>query len=199
MGRYLVAGAAGYVGSRLAKFLLAQGHYVRGLVRDPDKDAVQQLASQGMAVWQGDVTQPESLVGITNGIERVFNLTARFVLENGSVRRVFVEGNRNLIAACSRSRSVRSYIFTSNAAAYGDRGDEWLNEDSPVAPCYPLGHVMVEAEQAIMELVRQHHFPAIILRVGTIYGPERDFVNSVLSGTATLIGDGRNFIPRIHI
>jgi nucleoside-diphosphate-sugar epimerase len=115
------------------------------------------------------------------------------------VRRVFVEGNRNLIAACSRSRTVRSYIFTSNTAAYGDRGDEWLGEDTPVAPCYPLGDVMVEAEQAVMELVRQHHFPAIILRVGTIYGPERDFVDSVLSSTATLIGDGRNFIPRIHI
>jgi nucleoside-diphosphate-sugar epimerase len=57
----------------------------------------------------------------------------------------------------------------------------------------------VEAEQAIMELVRAHHFPAIILRVGTIYGPERDFVDAVLSGTATLIGDGTNFVARIHI
>jgi nucleoside-diphosphate-sugar epimerase len=152
-----------------------------------------------MAVWQGDLTQPESLVGVANGIERVFNLTARFVLENGSVRRVFVDGNRNLIAACSRARTVRSYVFTSNVAPYGDRGDELLTEDSAVAPCYPLGQVMVEAEQAIMELVRIHRFPAIILRVGTIYGPGRDFVDSVLSGTATIIGDGRNFLAHVHI
>lgn len=199
MGRYLIAGAAGYVGSRLAKFLLSQGHYVRGLVRDPDREIVQRLAGLGMAVWQGDVTQPESLVGVTNGIERVFNLTARSVLENGSVRRVFVEGNRNLIAACSRARTVHSYVFTGNVAPYGSRGDEWLTEDLPVAPCYPLGDVMVEAEQAIMELVRQHHFPAMLLRVGAVYGPERDFVDAVQSGTATLIGDGRNFISRIHI
>src|SRR5881409_3412531 len=98
MGKYLIAGAAGYVGSRLAEYLLAQGHSVRGLVRDPDAEVVQRLAAQGMAVWQGDVTRPESLVGVASGIECVFNLTARFVLENGSVRRVFVEGNRNLIA-----------------------------------------------------------------------------------------------------
>ena len=199
MGRYLIAGAAGYVGSRLAEYLLAQGHYVRGLVRDPDKEVVEQLAAQGMAVWQGDVTQPESLVGVAGGIDYVYNLTARSVLDNGSVQRVFVEGNRNLIAACSRARAVRSYIFASNTAPYGDRGDAWLSEDTPVAPCYPLGQIMVEAEQAVMDLVRAHHFPAIILRIGIIYGPEHDFIDAVRNGTATLIGDGFNFIPRIHI
>ena len=199
MARYLIAGAAGYVGSRLAERLLARGDTVRGLVRDPDKDVVDRLASIGMAVWQGDVTQPDSLVGVANGVEYVYNLTSRSVLENGSVRRLFVDGNRNLIAACSRSRTVRSYLFAGNAAPYGDQGDAWLTEDAPVAPSYPLGEVMVEAEQAILELVRAHHFPAIILRVGTIYGPERDMVDAVLSGTATLIGDGANFVARIHI
>jgi nucleoside-diphosphate-sugar epimerase len=165
----------------------------------PDDEAVERLAGMGMAVWQGDVTQPESLVGVANGVEYVYNLTSRSVLENGSVRRVFVDGNRNLIAACSRARTVRAYVFAGNAAPYGDQGDAWLTEDSPVAPCYPLGDVMIEAEQAIMELVRAHHFPAIILRIGTVYGPERDFVDAVLSGTATLIGDGANFVARIHI
>jgi nucleoside-diphosphate-sugar epimerase len=199
MGRYLIAGAAGYVGSRLAEYLLAQGHYVRGLVREPESEVADRLAGLGMAVWQGDITQPDSLVGVASGIEYVYNLTARSVLDNGSVRRVFVDGNRNLIAACSRARTVRSYIFASNTAAYGDRGDAWLTEDSPVAPCYPLGNVMVEAEQVVMELVRAHQFPAIIMRIGIIYGPERDFIDAVRNGTATLIGDGHNFIPRIHI
>ncbi len=199
MARYLIAGAAGYVGSRLAEQLLARGESVRGLVRDSDDEAAERLAALGMAVWQGDLTQPESLVGVANGVEYVYNLTSRSVLENGSVRHVFVDGNRNLIAACSRARTVRAYVFAGNAAPYGDQGDDWLTEDAPVAPCYPLGDVMTEAEQAIMELVRAHHFPAIILRVGTIYGPERDFVDAVLSGTATLIGDGTNFVARIHI
>jgi nucleoside-diphosphate-sugar epimerase len=58
---------------------------------------------------------------------------------------------------------------------------------------------MVEAEQVIMEAIRQHNFPAMILRVGTIYGPERDFIDPVINGTMTLIGDGHNFVARIHI
>ena len=62
MARYLIAGAAGYVGSRLAEQLLARGESVRGLVRDPDDEAVERLAGMGMAVWQGDVTHPSQRV-----------------------------------------------------------------------------------------------------------------------------------------
>lgn len=199
MAKYLIAGASGYVGERLARRLLAQGHAVRGLTRNSEHEVIQDLAAEGMTVWEGDVTRPESLVGIANGVEYVYNLTARSVLENGSVRRVFVEGNRNLIAACSRSRTVQGYVFTGNLAPYGDRGDEWLNEDSDAAPSHPLGEIMFEAEQTILDMVRTHHFPAIILRLGTIYGSGRDLLDAVSSGTATLLGDGRNFAPYIHI
>lgn len=199
MAYYLIAGAAGYAGSQLARSLLMQGHHVRGLVRDPEADVVQELAAQGMVVWTGDLTQPDSLVGVADGIDYVYNLTSRLVLDNGSVRRTFVEGNQNLIAACSRSGSVCSYIFTSSVAPYGDCGEQLVTEDSPVAPSYPLGDVMAEAEQTIMRLVQRHHFPAIILRVGTIYGPERDFIDAVLKSTITIYGSGRNFMPIIHI
>lgn len=199
MGRYLIAGAAGYVGSRLAQRLLQQGHWVRGLVRDPEQETVQRLAGLGMAVWQGDLTQPESLVGVANGVEAVYNLTSRSVLDTGSVRGLFVEGNRHLIAVCARARTVRAYVFTGHAAAYGDQGDAWVGEDTPAAPAFPLAQVLAETEQAILALVQEHHFPAILLRVGSIYGPERDFVEAVRSNTAMLIGDGRNFITHIHI
>lgn len=199
MAYYLIAGATGYVGSRLAQRLLAQGHRVRGLVRDPDSEQAQQLAAQGVVIWKGDITQPTTLIGVADGIDYVYNLTSRLILENGSVRRTFVDGNQNLIAACSRARSVRAYVFTSNVAPYGDAGDAWLSEDAPVAPSYPLGEVMVEAEQTIMNLVRQHHFPAMILRVGSIYGPQRDFVDAVLNSTMTIIGNGRNFVSVIHV
>ena len=47
MARYLIVGAAGYVGSRLAEQLLARGESVRGLVRDPDNEAVERLAGHG--------------------------------------------------------------------------------------------------------------------------------------------------------
>ncbi|MCU0492710.1 MAG: NAD-dependent epimerase/dehydratase family protein [Chloroflexaceae bacterium] len=199
MAHYLIAGAAGYVGSRLAQALLARGHRVRGLVRNADDPLVEMLAAQGMVVWTGDITRPETLVGVADGIDHVYNLTSRLVLENGSVRKTFVDGNLNLIAACSRSRSVQSYCFTSRAAVYGDAGDSLVGEDAPVAPCYPLGQVMADAERTIMEQVQRHRIPAMILRIGTIYGPERDFVDAVQLNTETIFGNGRNFASPVHI
>jgi nucleoside-diphosphate-sugar epimerase len=199
MARYLIAGAGGYVGSRLAERLLQAGHSVRGLVRNTDSDTVQRLAALGMSVWEGDLTKPESLVGVANGIERVYNLTTAPLLDLHLVQRVFVEGNRNLIAACSRSRTVSAYLFTGNVASYGDRGDTWLTEDSTVMPNHPLGHIMVEAEQAMLDLIRVHHFPAMLLRVASIYGPGRDFIDAVQANTVPLIGNGRNFLSHIHI
>lgn len=199
MGRFLIAGAAGYVGARLTSQLLAQGHAVRGLVRDLESDAAQRLAARGAVVWQADLTTPEDLEGVAYNIDHVINLTSRFVLENGSVRRLYVEGNRNLIAACSRSRSVRSYTFTSAAAVYGDHGDAWLSEDTPPAPAHPLADALAAAEQVLLDAAREHGFPSIILRCGVVYGPSRDPVEAVRGGTATLIGDGRNFLTHIHV
>lgn len=199
MAYYLIAGAAGYVGSRLAEQLLARGHRVRGLVRTRDSDIVEALARKGMSVWIGDLTRPESLVGVADGVDYVLNLTSRLVIENGSVRRTYVDGNQHLIAACSRSRSVRAYIFTSSVAPYGNAGDTLVSEDHPVAPTYPLGEVLAEAERTIMRVAREHRFPAIILRCASIYGPGRDPVAAVESGIATIYGDGRNFVSHIRI
>lgn len=199
MAYYLIAGASGYVGSRLAERLLSAGHRVRGLVRNPDTPLVERLASRGMGVWTGDLTRPDSLVGSADGVDYVYNLTSRLVIENGSVRRTFVDGNQHLIAACSRARTVKAYVFTSNVAPYGDAGDALVSEDHPVAPAHALGAVMAEAERTIMQAAREHRFPAIILRCGSIYGPGRDPVDAVEQGIATLYGDGRNFVSHIHI
>ncbi len=199
MAYYLIAGASGYVGSQLAERLLSAGHRVRGLVRNSDTPLVERLASRGMAVWTGDLTSPDSLVGVADGVDYVYNLTSRLVIENGSVRRTFVDGNQHLIAACSRARTVKAYVFTSNVAPYGDAGDALVSEDHPIAPTHALGAVMVEAEQTIMRAAREHRFPAIILRCGSIYGPGRDLVDAVEQGMATLYGDGRNFVSHIHI
>lgn len=199
MGYYLIAGASGYVGSRLAVQLLAQGHRVRGLVRNSESELVESLAARGMSVWIGDVTRADTLVGVADGVDYVVNVTSRLAIDNGQVRRTFVDGNQNLIAACSRSRSVRSYVFTSNIAAYGDAGDTLVDEDAPISPTCTLGKVMAAAEQTVMAAVREHRFPAIILRVAPIYGPERDPITAIENSTLMIYGDGRNFVSHIHV
>lgn len=199
MATYLIAGATGYVGSRLARRLLADGQRVRGIVRNPESDEAERLAADGVVIWKGDLTEPDSLRGVADSVEVVYNLTSAPLLDDAALRATLVTGNQNMIAACSRSHSVRAYIAASNVSPYGDGGDALLAEDAPLAPCYPRGATTVEAERAIMALVQQLHFPAILLRLAPIYGPGRDLVDSVASGTTMICGDGQNFVAHIHV
>lgn len=199
MANYLIVGAAGYTGAQLTYRLLTQGHRVRGVVCDPDTPRVDDLAAHGMVVWHGDVTNPHSLVGVADGIEYVYNLTSASILNTAVLQRTLVDGNQHLLAACSRSKSVRAYIYTSGVAVYGDQRVALVTEDTPPKPCCKAGALMLAAEQVVLEHTRQHDLPGIVLRVATIYGPERDFTDPVLNRTLTIFGDGNNYVPRIHI
>ncbi|NJN16244.1 MAG: NAD-dependent epimerase/dehydratase family protein [Oscillochloris sp.] len=199
MGFYLIAGAAGYVGSRLAERLLAEGNRVRGLVHSAEDPVVERLAAQGMAVWIGDLTRPETITGITEGIEVVYNLSGGNILAGDNLRRTLLDGNQNLIAACSRSRRVRAYLFASSPATYGDGGEALLDEDTPTTPGYPLGEILCEAEQVVMRAVRDHRFPGIVMRIATIYGPDHDLIDAIANGAYVLYGQGRNFVSHIHV
>lgn len=199
MACYLIAGATGYVGSRLSRRLLATGHRVIGLVRNPESDEAERLAAAGVIIWSGDLTQPETLIGVAEGVGIVYNLTSASVIDDAALRATLITGNQNLIAACSRSRSVRAYIAASNASPYGDADDRLLDEDALINPATPLGEITAAAEQTVMRLVQQHHFPAMILRFAPIYGPGRDLIDAVASGTATIYGDGRNYVSHIQI
>src|SRR4051794_14752319 len=70
--RVLVTGATGYVGRRLVPALIAAGHEVRALARDP---AATTLPAGSEAV-QGDLTDPASLARAVEGVDVVVHLAA---------------------------------------------------------------------------------------------------------------------------
>ena len=68
--KVLITGAAGFVGSHLAKSLLRDGHAVRGFVR-PTKDtsALKQL---GVEIARGDLVDPASVERALQGCDQVY-------------------------------------------------------------------------------------------------------------------------------
>jgi len=188
----LVIGASGYTGERLARALLARGHRVRGLARQIERGIA--LEKEGMELRVGDVLQPESLQGIANDIEIIFNLVASCRLDPAASKKILTDGARNLFRVVDRA-TLKKYIWTSNVSVYGlPAATARLDESSPLKPAYALGKITVDAEALARE-----NTPAVAVRVSSIYGAGRDGVAALREGRIRLLNGGENWTSRIHV
>jgi dihydroflavonol-4-reductase len=111
--RALVTGATGKVGHATARALLAAGHDVRVLVRDPARAAA--VVPAGVEAVKGDVTDPASLDAAAAGCEVVFNamgLPEQWLADAQDFERVNVQGTANVVSAARRA-GARRVVHTS--------------------------------------------------------------------------------------
>ncbi len=74
----LVTGATGKQGGAVSRALLAKGHRVRGLTRNPGSPAARALAEHGVELVSGDFSQPDSLIAAIKGADAVFAMSTPF-------------------------------------------------------------------------------------------------------------------------
>lgn len=96
------------------------------------------------------------------------------------------------------SSPTRWLGYLSTTGVYGDRGGDWVDEDTPLTPSTKRGHERVAAEAAWQALATEHSLPLHIFRLAGIYGPGRGPFEKVRNGTARrIIKEGQVF-SRIH-
>ena len=178
MPTVLVTGGTGFVGRRLVKILCEQGDDVTCLVRKSSN--VSELESLNVRIVTGDLEDPASIKGITDGIETVYhtacsdqhtfahagNSTERFV-------RVNVDGSVNLGREALAS-NVRSFVHVSSTAAMGTPVEVEVDETSPCNPSAPNQISKYKAEQAMLHLWHNEGLPVKIVRSCLVLGPGRD-------------------------
>jgi NADH dehydrogenase len=146
----LVTGAAGEIGSRLCRRLLADGHQVRALVL-PNDPFVQRLPA-GVEVRTGDITRAPSLAGTCDGADVVFHLAAVLLGESAAAfRAVNVEGTRNLVEAASKAK-VGHFVHVSSASVV-----------------YPRSTHYSRSKREGEEVVRAAALPFTIIRPTLVY------------------------------
>jgi UDP-arabinose 4-epimerase len=154
--RVLVVGGAGYVGSICAAHLKASGHEI--VVFD-DLSAGYSAASPGPLVV-GDIRDRWQLrrVLTSTPFDAVMHFAAKAVV-NESVRNptttfaVNVGGTANLVEAMLEA-GVRSLVFSSTCAVYGEPKQLPLREDHPQDPVSPYGESKAAAER-VLALARE--------------------------------------------
>jgi dihydroflavonol-4-reductase len=122
-----VTGATGHIGANLVRALVEQGHRVR-ILRHEESRA---LAGLDVEAITGDVLDPDSLRKVISGAEVVYHLAARISVTgdpDGMVRKINVEGTKNVAAACLRE-GVRRLVHFSSIHAFRQRPlDQPLDE-----------------------------------------------------------------------
>jgi NADH dehydrogenase len=108
--KILVTGGTGFVGSRIVHALRTEGRDVRALVRRPERGA--HLASLGVELATGDVTDPASLAAATDGCTHVVHLVAILTGRPQDFDRVMTQGTRNVIAA-AKGAGVERFVLMS--------------------------------------------------------------------------------------
>jgi nucleoside-diphosphate-sugar epimerase len=103
-----------------------------------------------------------------------------------------------LVEALAQAPNVKQIIYLSSCSVYGDRQGEWVDETARIEPLEHNSHVLHQSEQIILQAA-SHDQKVCVLRLGGIYGPDREIV-SMFGGMAgmTMPGKGDRFINWIH-
>jgi nucleoside-diphosphate-sugar epimerase len=186
--RVLLAGC-GDLGLRVARRLLARGAEVFALRRSPAGEG-----EDGLRWLRGDLTRPETLGGLPEGITHVVYSPTPGARAEAAYRAVFVEGLKHLLAALADA-PLRRVLFVSSSAVYGEHGDAWVDEDTPPDPPGFNGRVLLEAERWLAA----QPWSSVNLRLAGIYGPGRlQLVERLRAGAARVRRDPPHWSNRIH-
>ncbi len=113
----LVTGATGQQGGAVARELLAAGHTVRAMTRDPGKDAAKALADAGAEVIKGDLDDPGSLEAALDGCWGTFAVQNTW---EAGVEKEEEQGKR--FAELSKKAGIQHYVYTSVGSADRNTG-----------------------------------------------------------------------------
>ncbi len=170
----LVTGATGFVGSAVARALLADGWQVRVLARAGSQRG--NLEGLAVEIATGDLAERASLDAAVAGCEALFHVAADYRLgarHFEDLYRTNVEGTRNLLDA-ARGAGVGRIVYTSSVATIGLPADGAPGkEDSPVGLEDMIGHYKRSkflAEAVVRESVQRGQ-AVIIVNPSTPVGP----------------------------
>lgn len=172
--RALVTGATGFVGSAVARRLLAEDFVVRVLVRRGSDR--RNLAGLEVEIFEGDLTDTASLENAAAGCCALFHVAADYRLwvpKPAEIYRNNVEGSRAVIAA-AKAAGVSRVVYTSSVATLGIPKDGTPGDErTPVTVNDMIGHY--KRSKFLAEEVAQQFadegYDVVIVNPSTPIGP----------------------------
>lgn len=196
-----VTGASGQLGKPLVEALVARGDRVVALVRRGEDEAA--VRALGADVVVGTLEDRAALDTGLASASRIFHLAGGLRREGklDADRINHIGTNALCDAARARRGQIKSFVFASTAAVYGDRQGLWVAEDYAPSPNTEYGKAKVAAEALLLRAAREEKLPVKIARIGPVYGPGHRFTmeEPIKAGKAWLPGEGLNYVSVVHV
>ncbi|MEU5973955.1 UDP-glucose 4-epimerase GalE [Streptomyces sp. NPDC047315] len=168
--KYLVTGGAGYVGGVVARHLLAAGHEV--VVLDDLSTGFREGVPAGAEFVEGDVR--DAAKWLDPSFDAVLHFAAYSqVGESMTHPEKYWENNvggTTALLAAMRTARVRTLVFSSTAATYGEPVRIPVTESDPTAPTNPYGASKLAVDHMIAGEARAHGLAAVSLRYFNVAG-----------------------------
>ena len=192
--RYVVTGAAGFIGSHLSEALMARGHDVAGVdcFTDYYDPALKEANAEGLDVARLDLAKEDLDLSAVDG---VFHLAGQpGVRSFGSVFEEYVR--RNLLATRrvfeTAAAAGTRVVFASSSSIYGNAERYPTSEETEPRPISPYGITKLGCEQLAYAYAQGFGLDAVILRYFTFYGP-RQRPDMALARIVTALARGSTF------
>jgi len=104
-----------------------------------------------------------------------------------------------LADAIAHAPRLRAIVYLSTIGVYGDRGGEWVDEDTPPHPDAARSRERLAAEQAWQKLGARRGTAVAVLRLAGIYGPGQNALVQIARGSARRIVKPGQVFNRIHV
>ena len=205
--KVLVTGGTGFVGRYLVRSLIEKGALVRMLIRKDGSN--EEFKKAGVELVHGDITEKNSLHGITKGINIIYHLAAMGHVSAMSKAaylsffNVNVNGTKYLAEDCCNNK-VEKFIHFSSTAAMGLIKKPLVDETVHCQPSTPYQRSKYESEKIVLEYWKDIGLPVVILRPCMIYGigGTGEFLKMcrlIKKGLFPKIGRGKNLTPIVHV
>ncbi|HUA67329.1 MAG TPA: NAD-dependent epimerase/dehydratase family protein, partial [Candidatus Saccharimonadales bacterium] len=182
----------GYIGLPLGKELVRSGHDVFGLRRSAAAEI--ELKSAGIRPLLGDVTKLETLIPLPHEFDWIVNCVASRGGTAEDYRRIYLQGTQHLIQWLSAT-PLGKFVYTSSTSVYGQTDGSLVKETSATEPKAETAKILLETEKLLLAATAERKFPAMILRVAGIYGPDRGhWFKQFLKNEARIESNGSRFL-----
>ncbi len=206
MARYLVTGAAGFIGRSIAAALLERGDAVRGVDNFATGKRENLLGLEAMEFIEGDLANLDVCRAVCAGVQTIFHEAAlpsvpRSVLDPVGSNIACVDATVNLLWA-AKEAGVRRVVYAASSSAYGDTPTLPKHEQMLPDPISPYAVAKLTGEYYMRSFARVYGIETVALRYFNVFGPYQDptsqysgvlavFCRKMLAGEEpTIYGDG---------